>query len=215
MIFQNRKEAGQKLARTLLPYQSKKPIILALPRGGVPVGFEIARALHTPLDLLVVRKLGSPTNPEYGIGAIAPNGIKILDRQAIKSLNISDAALAEIETKELKELERRISVYRGTNSKPDIKNKTVILVDDGAATGITMKAAIIALVRYHPKKIIVAIPVCSRDAHENLRVLIRKNDELLCLHTSEQFSAVGIWYKEFDQVTDREVIDLLNQAKKI
>lgn len=215
MIFENRVDAGKKLTEKLLEYKKQNPIVLALPRGGVPIGFEIAKRLKAPLDVLVVRKLGAPFNPEFGIGAIAPGDIRILDQTAIEHLGMSQDQVDQIEREEREELNRRIKKYRGSDSMPDIKDKTVILVDDGLATGVTARAAIKAVLGQHPKKLIVAIPVCALDSATGIRSIVRPmQDEVICLSTLYDFSAVGLCYKHFDQVGDAEVINLLKQSKK-
>lgn len=217
MIFEDRTEAGRKLAQRLVKYINKNPIILALPRGGVPVGFEIAKKLNASLDVLVVRKLGAPFQVEFGIGAIAPGNIKILDEVAIKNLGLSQEEIEEIEKQERAELNRRIREYRGTDSMLDIEGKIVILVDDGLATGISAKAAIKAVLKQEPKKLIIAVPVGAAEVVESIRSTLRLEDEIICLSTPDNFSAVGEWYKSFDQVSDEEVINLLKKSslKKI
>ena len=212
MVFKDRTDAGCKLAEKLVEYRDQNPIVLALPRGGVPIGYEISKRLNAPLDVLVVRKLGAPLHPEFGIGAIAP-GVKILDKEVIENLGISEDDIARIEKKEREELNRRIKEYRGSATVLDIKNKTVILVDDGLATGVTAKAAIKAILNQHPQKLIVAMPVCASDAIEGIRSLVRPlKDKVIYLSTPHDFSSVGIWYETFDQVSDLEVINLLFSA---
>lgn len=214
-MYRDRSEAGKKLAARLLKYQGQNPLILVLPRGGVPVGFEIAKRLNAPLDVLVVRKLGAPAQPEYGIGAIAPGKVRILDQAAIESLGITDQEIGKIEKKEERELERRIRNYRGTNTIPNFNNKTIILVDDGSATGITAKSAIKSILKQHPLKLIIALPVCAQGAALEIRSGVRPmKDEVICLFVPEEFRAVGLWYQDFTQVSDEEVVKLLNEAKK-
>lgn len=214
MLFTNRVDAGKKLAEKLVGLKPQNLVVLALPRGGVPIGYEIAKKLNAPLDVLVVRKLGAPLNPEFGIGAIAPENVKVLDQTAIEYLGISQHDIKKIENKERKELNRRIKEYRGTVSLPDIKDKTVILVDDGLATGVTARAAIKAILKQDPQKLVIAIPVCAFDALEGIRSLVRPLiDEVICLSAPYDLSAVGFWYKSFDQVSDLEVVNLLRNNK--
>jgi putative phosphoribosyl transferase len=214
MIFDDRTDAGKKLAEKLRD-RGGDLIVLALPRGGVPVGFEIAKRLDTPLDVLVVRKLGAPHNPEFGIGAIAAGNVKILDQAAIEYLGITPEEIKDIEQKEQIELDRRIKEYRGLSSPADIKDKTVILVDDGLATGITIRAAIKAVLQQRPARLIVTLPVCPLDGVQGVRSILRPmKDDFICLSTPYDFSAVGYWYKSFDAVSDLEVVDLLEKSKR-
>jgi len=203
MIFENRADAGRKLAEKLSGYKTENSVIFALPRGGIPVGREIAKKLKSPLKILVVRKLGAPLNPEFAIGAIAPGKIRILDQETIDYLKISAEEIAEIEGKERQELKRRVKKYHSRNCLQNIKNKTVILVDDGIATGMTMKAAVTAVLVKNPKKLIITVPVCAREAAEELKNLA---DGFVCLSTPENFSAVGEWYQNFPQLTDEETM---------
>lgn len=204
-LFEDRKEAGRKLAKRLEKYRKEKPVILALPRGGVPVGYEIAKTFKLPFDVIIVRKIGSPNQPELGIGAVAEGNVEILDKKAIKLLGLNKDAISEIIAREKNEIERRKKIYRENKPLINIKSKTVILVDDGLATGITAKAAILAIKKLKPKKIIFASPVCAFDSLKN----IENVDEIQCILTPHEFNAVGSWYKNFDQVTDEEVKNLL------
>ena len=205
--YQDRKHAGQVLANELSSYANKPhTIILALPRGGVPVGYEIAVKLNLPLDVLIVRKLGSPSNPEFAFGAIASNGVKVLNQEVVQTLTLSKHIIAAITESEQQELERREVKYRGKKKFPEIKGKTVLLVDDGIATGYTMTAAIEALRKQSPKTIIVASPVCALDTFKKLQTMV---DKLICPLTPDNFQAVGLWYKIFDQTSDEEVKKLL------
>lgn len=209
-LIPNRTIAGQELAEALSSYfNQENVIVLALPRGGLPVAFEIAQKLHAPLDLLLVRKLGTPGYAELAMGAIASGGIKVLNRQIIQSNDVSQSALDDVEQKERLELNRRSEVYRGDRPYPDLNQKVVILVDDGLATGATMHAAIDAVKQQSPQKIIVAIPVAAADSIETLRQMV---DEVICLLVPRQLSSIGQWYIDFSQVSDARVIDLLNQA---
>lgn len=205
--FADRIEAGQALAERL-SYLAGTPnlIILALPRGGVPLGFEIAKALHAPLDIFLVRKLGAPGHKEFAMGALAENGVRFIDRQTIHELGISEAVIEQITSEEQQELERRQQLYRGQKPPLEIAGRIVIIVDDGLATGSTMKAAIQAIRKQHPQKILVAVPVGAADTCKELKQLA---DEVICLMTPEPFYAVGLWYRSFPQLSDADVITLL------
>lgn len=208
--FKNRIEAGRLLAGALKPYAGRPDVlILALPRGGVPVAFEVAQALSLPLDLMIVRKLGMPGQEELAMGAVATGGIKVLNQALIKNLNISEIVLDSVVDKERKELERRERVYRGELPAPEINNRRIILIDDGLATGATMRAAVSALQQQKPASIIVAIPVAPPDTVEKLR---KEADEVICLAAPEAFFAIGTWYEDFSQTSDEEVGDLLVRA---
>jgi putative phosphoribosyl transferase len=206
MIFENRKEAGMMLASKLLLYKNKQSIILALPRGGVPVGFEVAKALYATLNVLVVRKIGLPLNPEFGIGAVSEGNVRILDKFLVKSLNISERELEEVFRKEEEELRYRIKIYRNNKPLPALKNKTVILIDDGLATGVTALAAANSVRMEKPKQIIFASPVCS---HDNIRKLDSLVDKTVCLTMSVDLSSIAASYRNFEQINDQEVIRLL------
>lgn len=215
MIFKDRTDAGIRLAQKLIIQKNENPLVLALPRGGVPIGFEIAKKLNAPLDVLIVRKLGSPSNPEFGIGAIAPENVIVLDSDVIEYLGLSKQEIAKIEKAERRELSRRTLLYRGSISLPDIKDKTVILVDDGLATGVTARAAIRSVLKLHPKRLIVAIPVCAFDSCESIKAVVRPmKDEVICLTAPFDLSAVGYWYSNFEQVSDSEVVRLLKESQK-
>lgn len=212
MVFLDRADAGKKLAEKLVEFTNQDVLVVALPRGGVPVGFEIAKKLNAPLDVLVVRKLGAPAQPEFGIGAIAP-GVKILDEASIKSLNLKEREIAEVELKEQEELNRRTKEYRGTNPQPKLKDRIVILVDDGLATGVSARVALKAVLAKKPKKLIIAIPVCAQDSLEGIRSQIRPiKDEIICLTAPDELGAISNWYKNFNPVSDSEVTALLKQA---
>lgn len=209
--FANRTEAGQDLARRLRHLASVPDlIVLALPRGGLPIGLEVAKALHAPLDIFLVRKLGAPTHKEFAIGALAENGERFINHQAIHEMRISDLTVEQIAAQEQEEIQRRSKLYRGDNLIPEVRDRTVIIVDDGLATGATMKVSIQALRNQHPKKIIVAVPVGAVDTCEEIKQLA---DEFVCLVTPEHFHAVGLWYKRFPQLSDGDVIRTLEQAK--
>jgi putative phosphoribosyl transferase len=206
VVLKNREEGGKLLAKKLAFLKGSRVIVLALPRGGIVTGFEVARALQTPLNVLISRKIGSPMNLEFGIGAIAEGNIQVLDWANIISLNISKEKLKEIIENEKRELTRRIKLYRNNLSLPPMKNKTVILVDDGLATGVTARAAIDSIKMQKPKQIIFASPVCAHDAVQKLKYLV---DKIICIITPSDLSSIGQWYKSFDQVSDEEVVSLL------
>ena len=209
-MFINRSDAGRRLIKKLKKYQAERPLILALPRGGVPVGFEVAQALNAPLDVLVVRKVGTPWNPELGIGAVAP-GVEILDEASLRKLGIEASALEGIIEQEQLELKRRQQLYRQDKDFPNIAGKTVILIDDGLATGMTTRAAIQVIRKLKPAKLVLAVPVGPRNTVKALSQLV---DDVVCLETPDDFYAVGAFYHSFPQVSDEEVINFLNMAKR-
>ena len=212
MLFRDRTEASRKLADHLAAYANyPNAMILALPRGGVPVAFEVAEALNLPLDIFVVRKLGLPSHEEFAIGAIASGGACVLNQDLIHQLSLSDEVIEHIVAREQHELERRERTYRGQRPMLDVRNRIIIIVDDGLATGSSMRAAIAALRQKRPAKLIVAVPVGARETCSELEALA---DEAICLETPENFSAVGLWYSDFSQITDEEVIDLLERNRK-
>ncbi|ACZ41771.1 phosphoribosyltransferase [Thermobaculum terrenum ATCC BAA-798] len=211
-MFRNRSEAGRKLAEKLSLYKGQGDVVvLALPRGGVPVGYEIATYLGVPMDVLVARKLGAPGQPELGIGAIAPGGIRVLDDRLIRLLGVSKEYIEKVSQEEAQELQRRTQEYR--DGRPDIplEGKTVIIVDDGLATGVTARAAVESVRRRNPKKIILAIPVCASQAIPFMRSLV---DELVCLLTPSELGAVGLWYSDFRQISDEEVKRLIESTQE-
>lgn len=210
MIYKDRYDAGRQLAEKLVRYKDENPIILALPRGGVVLGYEIAKMLNAPLDVIVARKLGAPLQPELGIGAIAPNGIRILNTGLIRTLGISESQIKQLIEEETGEMNRRTELYRGGLPPIDLFEKTVIVVDDGIATGITDKAAVLSLPQLEPQKIILAIPVCPPDSADNFKEV----DEFICLEQPADFYAVGAYYENFEQINDKEVIRLLHEAKQ-
>jgi putative phosphoribosyl transferase len=207
--FRDRRAAGQHLARRLESLKVRDVIVLALPRGGVPVAFEIAQHLHVPLEVLLVRKLGVPGHEELAMGAVASGGICVLNHDIIQELAITQTALDHEIAKETAELQRREKVYRGDKVFPGLENKTVIVVDDGIATGATMHAAVAALKQHKSKRIIVAVPTSARDT---LFQLQREADEVVCLAVPEPYGAVGLWYDNFPQITDEEVESLLKKS---
>ena len=205
MPFRDRIEAGRQLARALARYKADKPVVLALPRGGVPVAAEVATALHAPLDVLVVRKLGFPGQEEYAMGAIAAGGVRVMG-DADAGWPVSARELEAVVARERAELARREQRYRGGRPPLDLAGRVLILVDDGLATGATMSAAVQAARAGQPKRIIVAVPVASTEAVQSLGALA---DEVVCLFTPEHFRAVGLWYQDFTQTSDEEVDRLL------
>jgi predicted phosphoribosyltransferase len=209
VIFRDRREAGRALARSLLRWANRPGVlVLALPRGGVPVGFEVARAIGAPLDVFVVRKLGVPGHEELAMGAIASGGARVLEYDVIADLGIPPAAVEDATRREEEELRRRERAFREGRPPADVEGKTVILVDDGLATGATMRAAIAALRRREPAAIVVAVPV---GAPETCAAIARLADDCVCLETPAGFSAVGLWYEDFEQTTDAEVRQLLSE----
>lgn len=206
-MFKDRTDAGQQLAKALMSYKDANPIIIALPRGGVPVAYEIAKTLAADLDVLIVRKVGAPWNPEFGVGAVAEN-ILIFDPDSLRIAGLTPDQLTSVVDRERNELQRRSLLYRGHKPFPDLKDRTVILVDDGIATGITTKAAIQAIREKSPARLILAVPVGPAETMQELKSQV---DELICLHTPANFMAVGAFYDWFPQVSDNEVIDLLRR----
>jgi putative phosphoribosyl transferase len=209
MRFRNRSEAGRLLARALERYKDQLDVlVLALPRGGVPVAYEVATNLNAPLDVFIVRKLGVPGHEELAMGAIASGGIRALNTAVIKQLNIPRSAIEAVAAHEQQELERRERLYRGQKASLNIQDRTIILVDDGLATGSTMKAAVAALRQQNPRKIIVAVPTAPAETCNELQ---DEADEVICAVTPEPFYAVGQWYENFEQTTDAEVTELIRR----
>jgi predicted phosphoribosyltransferase len=209
-VFRDRTEAGRVLAEQLAAYADRPDVIvLALPRGGVPVGYEVAQALHAPLDVFLVRKLGVPGHEELAMGAVATGGVRVLNEQVVRALHIPDPVIDAVARWELEELARRERLYRGDRPPPDVRGRTVILVDDGLATGATMLAAVRALRQQQPERIVVAVPIASRDTCDLLRDEV---DDVICAATPDPFYAVGLWYENFEQLTDEEVRELLARA---
>src|SRR3979490_468904 len=206
-LFRDRREAGRLLAAKLAAYANRPDVIvLALPRGGVPVAYEVARALRAPLDVFVVRKLGVPGYEELAMGAVATGGVRVLNDQLVERLGIPEDMIDAVAARERQELARRERLYRGGRPPPDVRGRTVILVDDGLATGATMHAAIQALRQQNPACIVVAVPTASRETCEEMRA---RADDVICGITPEPFDAVGRWYRDFSQTTDEEVGVLL------
>ncbi|MGK7941651.1 MAG: phosphoribosyltransferase [Crocosphaera sp.] len=207
MRFYNRSEAGEKLAKKLTTYKNRDNVlVLALPRGGVPVAFEIAKQLNLPLDVCVVRKLGVLDRPELAMGAIALGGVKVINQDVVNWLNIPPQIIEEVTRKEQQELHRREQVYRGHRPFPHLYDQTIILVDDGIATGSTIRAAIAILEKQQAKKIIIAVPVAPPAVCQALR---HEVDQLVCLSTPHTLNSISLWYEDFSQTTDEEVCSLL------
>jgi putative phosphoribosyl transferase len=210
--FRNRKEAGLLLAKELAAYEHfPNLLILAFPRGGVPVGFEIAKALHAPLDVVLVRKLGVPGHEELAMGAIATGGVRLLNDSVVRMFQISRREIEWIVEKEELELQRRERLYRGERAQLVIRGRALILVDDGIATGATMRVAIAALRAQRPSSITAAIPVGPRSTCEELRTEVQ---QVVCLSSPSEFHAIGLWYEDFNQVSDEEVCYLLERAER-
>lgn len=212
-MYQNRTDAGRQLATRLMRHSGRPDVIvLALPRGGVPVGYEVARALGVPLDVFLVRKLGVPGREELAMGAIASGGVRVVNEGVVRELGISARALTVAVEEETRELERREREYRDDRPTPDVRGQTVILVDDGLATGSTMWAAVTALRRLGPGRVVVAVPVGAPTTCGEFEDVA---DEVVCAAEPERFMAVGMWYDDFSQTTDEEVRDLLAAANEL
>jgi predicted phosphoribosyltransferase len=209
MIFADRREAGRALAAALASLASERPLVLALPRGGVPVGYEVARALGASLDVFIVRKLGVPGHEELAMGAIASGGAVVFNRQLVQHLGVTPARLREVVHREACELARRERMYRRGRRPPEVRGRTAVLVDDGLATGSTMRAALKALRSLGPARTIVGVPV---GAVEACRELGDQADRVVCVATPEPFQAVGLWYGDFSETPDAEVIELLRRG---
>jgi putative phosphoribosyl transferase len=212
MLFLDRTDAGKRLAIRLEPYANQRDVVvLALPRGGVAVAYEICKQLHAPLDVVLVRKLGAPGQEELAMGAITLGDIKVFNAEIIQSLQIPEHVIERVVAKERAELERRNQLYRKGRALPDLKHKTVILVDDGIATGATIRAAIAIIKTLQPAKIIVAVPVAAATTCEEIAQLVAG---VVCLEKPEPLYGIGMWYAEFPQLTDSEVISFLDDAQK-
>jgi putative phosphoribosyl transferase len=210
MLFHDRTDAGRRLGSALAHYARRRDVaVLALPRGGVPVAYEVALLLQAPLDIFIVRKLGVPSEPELAMGAVASGGVRVLNQDVVRALEISEQTIERVADRELEEIERRERIYREGRPAPSLAGRIAILVDDGLATGSTMRAAARALKLQKPTKIVVAVPVA---APATCAEIGREVDEIVCLATPEPFYAVGQWYQDFAQTTDEEVQELLQRA---
>jgi predicted phosphoribosyltransferase len=210
--FADRRDAGRRLAERLLPLAVESPVVVALPRGGVPVGREIALALGAPLDILAVRKLGAPHNPEYALGAIAEDGTRVIDADAAVAMGVGGAEIESIVAREVAELRRRISAYRDDRPPIELAGRTVIVVDDGVATGLTDTAALRAVRRRKPRRLILAVPVCAPESALRLR---KQADQVVCLLAPATLRGVGQWYRDFSQVSDEDVISALGEFRDV
>ena len=209
--FRDRRDAGRRLAADLMAYAGRPDVIvLALPRGGIPVGYEVAKVLGAPLDVFVVRKLGVPGYEELALGALASGGARVVNDDVLRIYRISDDTLNDVTRMEQAELERRERQYRGDRPFPELAGKIIILVDDGLATGATMRAAVAALRKKSPARVVVAVPVSAAETCAAFRGIA---DEIVCAVTPEPFYAVGLWYEDFSQTTDEEVRELLAEAR--
>jgi putative phosphoribosyl transferase len=209
MIFKDRVEAGVRLAAALDRYRSARPLVLGLPRGGVPVAYEVARALGAPLDVWIVRKIGAPGRPELGMGAVSEGGAVFRDRKIIEAVGASDLDVARIVGRETAEVARRVRLFRGSRPAPPVRHRTVIVVDDGVATGGTTRAALLALRDLEPQRLVLAVPVGARDTIDSLRAEV---DHLVCLYAPEDLVAIGAFYQDFRPISDDEVLELLRRA---
>lgn len=210
--FRDRAEAGRLLATRLAEYADRADVlVLGLPRGGVPVAFEVARGLKVPLDVFLVRKLGVPGHEELGMGALASGGVRVLNDELIRALQVNQESIHRVTEQETQELQRRERHYRNGRAGPDVRDCTIILIDDGLATGLTMRAAARALHQQQPAKIVVAVPVASLEVCEELKDLV---DEVICTITPRELFAVGLWYEDFSQTGDDEVRELLERARR-
>ena len=212
MLFRDRTDAGRRLAAQLRAYANWPDVlVLALPRGGVPVAFAVAQTLNALLDVFVVRKLGVPGHEELAMGAIATGGVQVMNRDIVKQLDLSAAAIAQVAAAEQRELERRERAYRDNRPAPEVRGRTVILIDDGLATGATMPAAVAALRAQQPARVVIAVPTASP---ETCREFEAEVDDLVCAVTPQPFGGVGLWYDDFSQTSDAVVHDLLARARK-
>jgi putative phosphoribosyl transferase len=211
MLFEDRGDAGRQLAERLARYADERPVVFALPRGGVPVGAEVSRSLDAPLEVVVSRKLGAPDQPEFGIGAVAPGGVRVINERAVRALGIEEEYLDWVSARESAEVARRLQLFRGDRPYPDLDGRTAILVDDGLATGVTARAALLAVRRLGPRRLVLAVPVCASQTAELLRP---EADDLICLLAPANLEAVGLWYRNFEQVPDEEVMRLLQEDRR-
>lgn len=209
MFFADRRQAGEELGRFLAHYKGSDVVVIGVPRGGVIVAAQVAKALEAPLDVIIPRKIGAPHNPEVAIGAVTQDGTVLRDEAVIKILGISDSMISDLANQVAGEISRRVRIYRGGRPGRELSGRTVIIVDDGIATGYTIKAALQSIRRSHVRKLVLAVPVAPADTVAELEELV---DELVCLQSPEPFYAVGQCYMDFDQTTDDEVIELMDEA---
>lgn len=209
MRFRDRSDAGRQLAARLRVLSLDDPVVLALPRGGVPVGYEVALALDAPLEVFVARKVGAPGHREFGIGAIAEDGVVAVDDATLRMLGIERSTFDRLASEERAELERRVAVYRQGRELPALNDREIVLVDDGLATGVTAEAGAVALARRHPRRLVLAVPTCATDSAARLATLV---DDVVCVISADDFAAVGAWYSDFRQTTDADVDRLLRRA---
>jgi predicted phosphoribosyltransferase len=211
-LFKDRRDAGKKLSSELAHYAGRLDVlVLGLPRGGIPVAFEVAQALDAPLDLFLVRKLGLPGHRELAMGAIASGGVQVLNQDVVRMTNVSEQTIEWVAAQEQQELERRERAYRGDRPRPQVCGRVIILVDDGLATGASMRAAVVALKEQNPERIVVAVPTA---APETCAEFEDEVDEVVCATTPRPFFGVGAWYRDFSQTTDEEVRQLLEEAER-
>lgn len=211
MMYKDRKDAGKYLASYLMEYANRPDVlVLGLPRGGVPVAYEVAKALNAPLDVFIVRKLGVPGHEELAMGAIATGGVRILNEDVVQQLQIPSQIINAVTAQEQQELERRERLYRDDRPLPDVRGRVVILVDDGLATGSTMQAAVAALREMQPARLVVAVPVAAPSVCESFTHIV---DQMVCAQTPEPFYAVGLWYQDFSQTSDEEVHHILQESQ--
>jgi putative phosphoribosyl transferase len=208
--FEDRRDAGRRLAGKLSRFEDERTVVFALPRGGVPVGYEISRSLGAPLDVFVSRKLGAPGQPEFGIGAVAAGGVRVLNEDVVRRLGIPDDYVQKITAQELAEVGRRLRYFRGERPETEVGGRTAILVDDGLATGVTARAAVQALRLRRPRRLILAAPVCAAQTAALFKTAV---DELVCLESPSDLGAIGFWYRNFEQTSDEEVVELLERAR--
>lgn len=211
MYYQDRQDAGKRLAEQLIEFINNNPLVLTIPRGGVLVAKEVAEYLKSPLDLIIPRKIGAPVNPELAIGAVTQDGTILLNDRLVKKFNITNQEVLEEAELLVQEIKRRIKEYRGSTEMPEIKGRTVILVDDGIATGFTIKAALLSIKNYEPREIILAVPVATPKVLESLAAEV---DKIICLYTPEDFFAVGQFYEDFEQVSDDEVKMIMQSLRE-
>ncbi len=209
-LFDDRRDAGRQLAARLQEYHDADTVVVGLPRGGVEVAYEIALALEAPLEVIVVRKIGAPSQPELAVGAVAPGGITVLDEDLIDELGLTSKALDSVAARAREEVKRRVREYVGGEDLPELRGRTAIIVDDGLATGATARASILAARHAGADKVVLAVPVCASTTAAEMAQVV---DEFVCIERPERFVAVGIWYRRFDQTTDAQVIELLEEGR--